>query len=313
MRQRITTFFAGALAVALLSSPALFGAAQARIAGQVKDGKGVPLEGVVVTVTTPAITTYKVTLKTDKNGKWQTILNDSTVAYSYKFEKEGYIPQQQTKKVPIGGNETLDVQLLTQEQAIEKGEIKVVVDPYTEAYNGAVELFQAGNLEEALEKAHKAIELGPDKANAFDMGAKVASAKKDFDHVIEWGEKALALDAENAGLYPLLMEAYKAKGNKEKYAEYEKKYVSANPDKPDVLYNQAVDLYNKNDFKNAEPILRQIVEANPTYANAHFLLGMACINLNKIPDMKTHLSEYLKLEPKGKEAATAKEMLEAFK
>ena len=40
---------------------------------------------------------------------------------------------------------------------------------------------------------------------------------------------------------------------------------------------------------------------------------MAYVNLNKIPDMKKHLSEYLKLDPKGADAATAKEMLEAFK
>ena len=37
------------------------------------------------------------------------------------------------------------------------------------------------------------------------------------------------------------------------------------------------------------------------------------MNLNKIPDMKKHLAEYLRIEPNGKEAATAKEMLEAFK
>ncbi len=40
---------------------------------------------------------------------------------------------------------------------------------------------------------------------------------------------------------------------------------------------------------------------------------MACVNLNKIPDMRKHLGEYLRLEPNGKEATTAKEMIEAFK
>ena len=40
---------------------------------------------------------------------------------------------------------------------------------------------------------------------------------------------------------------------------------------------------------------------------------MSCVNLNKIPDMKKHLNEYIKLDPNGKEVATAKEMLEAFK
>jgi len=98
-----------------------------------------------------------------------------------------------------------------------------------------------------------------------------------------------------------------------KAAEYEKKFISANPDQPEVLYNQAVELYNKNDFKGAEPLLRKVVEGKPDFAKAHYLLGMAYVNLNKIPDMKKHLSEYLKLDPKGSDAGTAKEMLEAFK
>jgi len=40
---------------------------------------------------------------------------------------------------------------------------------------------------------------------------------------------------------------------------------------------------------------------------------MTCVNTNKIADMKKHLTEYLRLEPKGADASTAKEMLDAFK
>ena len=74
------------------------------------------------------------------------------------------------------------------------------------------------------------------------------------------------------------MDAYRAKGDKAKLAEYEKKFAAANPDNPDILYNQAVDLYNKNDFKGAEPILRKVVEIKPDFAKAQFLLGMTCVN-----------------------------------
>jgi Flp pilus assembly protein TadD len=304
---------AGLIAIFIVVSGLALAGAQARIVGKVTDGTGAPIEGATVTVTTPALGNFKVVLTTDKDGKWGTILNDSTFPYDYLIEKKGFISVKQNKKVPIATTGELDVQLLTQDQAVQKGVVKEVVDPYTLAFNGAVEKFQAGDLDGALEGAKKAIELGPQKAGAYDMGAKVAAAKKDWDHVIEWGEKALALESDNSSLYGPLMEAYKAKGDKAKAAEYEKKFISANPDKPEILYNQAVDLYNKGDFKGAEPILRKIIEAKPDYANAHFLLGMACVNLNKIPDMKKHLAEYIKLDPSGKEVGTAKEMLEAFK
>ena len=301
------------IAILVVASGIALAGAQARIVGKVIDGTGAPIEGATVTVTTPHLGNFKVVLTTDKDGKWGTILNDSTFSYDYLIEKKGFIAVKQSKKVPIATTGELDVQLLTQDQAVQKGVVKEVVDPYTQAFNGAVDKFQAGDLDGALELAHKAIELGPQKAGAYDMAAKVAAAKKDWDHTIEFGEKALALEPDNASLYGPLMEAWKAKGDKAKAADYEKKFVSANPDKPEILYNQAVDLYNKGDFKGAEPILRKILEGKPDYANAHFLLGMACVNLNKIPDMKKHLSEYIKLDPSGKEVATAKEMLEAFK
>lgn len=303
----------GALLSLLLLPAALFAIQQGRITGKVTDGKGEVLGDVKITITTKSITNFKVELKTDKDGKWGTILNDSTIPYHYRFEKQGYIPVEQDKKVPIGQSENLDIQLLTQTQAIEKGVVKQVVDPFTSNYNAAVEAYQAGDLEVAFAKAQEAIKLGPDKANAFNLGATIALKKKDWDQTVLLGEKSLALEPDNPPLIGMLMDAYRAKGDKAKAAEYEKKYIAANPDQPEILYNQAVELYNKNDFKAAEPLLKKVVEGKPDFAKAHYLLGMSYVNLNKIPDMKKHLSEYLKLDPKGADAGTAKEMLDAFK
>lgn len=303
----------GALLAIFLLPAGLFGAQQGRITGKVTDGKGVPLADVKIVVTTKAITNFRQELKTDKDGKWGTILNDSTIVYQYHFEKKDYISVDTEKKVPIGSSEVLDAQLFTQTQAIEKGVVKQVEDPFTSNYNAAVEAYQAGDMTAAFAKAQEAIKLGPDKANAYSLGATIAVKQKDWDNTIALGEKSLALEPDNTPLVGMLMEAYRAKGDKVKTAEYEKKYIAANPDQPDVIYNQAVELYNKNDFKAAEPVLKQLVEKKPDYATAHFLLGMCYVNLNKIPEMKTHLSEYIKLDPKGKDVSTAKEMLEAFK
>jgi len=303
----------GALLALLLLPAALFGSQQGRITGKVTDGKGAPLADVKITITTKSISNLKQQLKTDKDGKWGTILNDATMVYHYRFEKEGFGPVEQDKKVPIGGSEVLDIQLYTQEQAIEKGIVKVVLDPFTTNYNAAVEAYQAGDFDVAFAKAQDAIKLGPNKANAYNLAATIAVRRKDWDNTIALGEKSLALEPDNSALVGILMEAYRAKGDKVKAAEYEKKYIAANPDQPEVLYNQAVEAYNRNDFKAAEPLLRKVVEGKPDFAKAHYLLGMACVNLNKIPDMKKHLSEYLRLDPKGADAGTAKEMLDAFK
>ena len=303
----------GTLLAFLLLPSGLFGAGQGRIVGKITDGAGVALADVKVVVTTKAITNFKQEIKTDKDGKWGTILNDSTISYHYHFEKTGYMSVDVDKKVPIGSTEVLDAQLLTQAQAIEKGVVKQVEDPFTTNYNAAVEAYQAGDLDAAFAKAQEAIKLGPDKANAYNLGATIALKKKDWDNTIALGEKSFALEPDNTPLIGMLMEAYRAKGDKVKAAEYEKKYIAANPEQPEFVYNQAVDLYNKNDFKGAEPLLKKVLEGKPDFAKAHYLLGMSYVNLNKIPDMKKHLADYLRLEPKGSDAGTAKEMLEAFK
>ena len=313
MTTRLARACFGAALALLLSAGSAFAQAQARIVGKVTDGKGAPLADVKITITTKAIGNFKVEMKTDAEGKWRTILNDSTMTYHYKFEKQGYMGIEQDKKVPIGAVEALDVQLFTQDQAIEKGVVKVVVDPFVVAYNGAVEAFQAKDFDGAWAKAQEAVKAGPEKASGYDLATKIAVARKDWDSVIAMGEKSYALEPDNPPLMGSLMEAYRVKGDKAKAAEYEKKYIAANPDQPEFVYNQAVDLYNKNDFKGAEPLLKKVVEGKPDFAKAHYLLGMAYVNLNKIPEMKKHFNEYLRLEPKGVDAGTAKEMLEAFK
>lgn len=288
-------------------------AQQARVQGIVKDGKGNPLEGVKITITTSAVTRFKLELTTDKAGKWGTILGNAVPPYKYKFEKTGYVSWEMTKKVGVGATEEFSTVLYTGEQAVATGKVEIQKDPYVEAFNGAVEKFQGKDIPGALALAEEATKLGPEKAGAWSLAAKVAHTAKDWDKTTQYGEKALALDPEATDLYGFLIEAWRQKGDKAKVAEYEKKYAAANPDNPDILYNQAVDLYNKSDFKAAEPILRKVLEVRPDHAKAHFLLGMTCVNLNKIPDMKLHLSEYLKLDPKGADAAVAKEMLDAFK
>ncbi len=313
MTTRLSRTCLGAALALLLAAGSAFAGQQGRIVGKVTDGKGVALADVRITITTKSLGNFKVDLKTDADGRWGTVLNDATLTYHYKFEKQGYMGAEQDKKVPAGGSETLDVQLLTQEQAVEKGVVKVVVDPFVVAYNAAVEFYQANDFDGAWAKSQDAVKAGPEKASGYDLAAKIAAARKDWDNVVAMGEKSLALEPDNPPLLGLLMAAYRAKGDKVKAAEYEKKYIAANPDQPDVIYNQAVELYNKGKFKEAEPLLVKVTDAKPDHAKAQYLLGMCDVNLNKIPEMKKHLGEYLKLEPKGADAAAAKEMLDAFK
>jgi cytochrome c-type biogenesis protein CcmH/NrfG len=66
-------------------------------------------------------------------------------------------------------------------------------------------------------------------------------------------------------------------------------------------------------MKDAEAALSKVVEVKPDFANAHFWLGMAAFNQNKKGAAREHLQKYLELDPNGKEAGTAKEILPLLK
>ena len=80
----------------------LLGAEQARVVGKVTDPKGAPLEGVKVTVTTQAVTTFKTEAVTNKEGKFEKLLINAVPSYHYKFEKEGYATVDRDFKAKIG-------------------------------------------------------------------------------------------------------------------------------------------------------------------------------------------------------------------
>ena len=310
--------FSLATLLGILAIPAVLEAGQqGRVLGRVVDGAGKPIEGVKVTITSLALTNWKSEVVTNKDGKFEKLLLDAVPKYHYKFEKAGYQTFEEDFKVQSGDmNANYEVKLgpvaaaAPQQQAQQQA---AAPDPFVKAYNEAVDAYQANDLELALAKAGEATKAGPDKANGFDLAAKIAHKKKDWDKVIEYGEASLKLDDDNSQMHGILADAYKAKGNAAKSKEYAAKFMAANADDPNVMLNQGIELYNKGDFKGAAPILQKAVEAAPENPKAHFLLGMAYASLGKTADMKTHLNKYLELDPKGSDASSAKEMLDAFK
>jgi len=294
--------------------------AQARLKGKVTDSAGKPIEGVSVTVTTPALRTFKMSLKSDKKGDWGTIVNDATMPYHVKFEKEGYVPSEADKKVPVGETGIVDVRLLTTTEAgaaagaaaagaaapSPSDQAAVIVD-------AGVDLLTAGNKAAAEAKFLEAVAKNPDLPQGWSALATLAHDKKDWAKTLEYGTKAVELDPAATNLYGLLANAAQQSGDKKAAAEWTAKFAEANPDTPEILYNKGVEAYNAKKMKDAEANLLKAVEAKPDFALAHFWLGMVSFNQNKKAMAKEHLQKYLELDPSGSEASTAKEILPLLK
>lgn len=298
------------LAAAILAS------AQARLTAKVTDSAGNPIEGVTVTVTTKSISTFKLVLKTDKRGVYATIVNDATMSYHLKFEKEGYVPFEGDKKIPIGDTGGLDARLMKVSEA--QAAQAAAAPPSTSelaasTYNEGVDLMNAGNVAGAEAKFLQASKKNADMPAVWKALTVIAFDKKDWAKTIEYGQKATDLDPSLTSLYSMMAEAAKQMGNAKGAAEYLAKFAEANPDTAETLYNRGVEAYNHNKMKEAAEALDKAITAKPDYALAHFWLGMASINLKKNAAAKEHFQKYLELAPKGEEADTAKEMLSVLK
>src|SRR5450759_4165764 len=79
-----------ALAILLVAIPAHAGT-QGRVTGKVIDSTGNPVEGITIAVTTPSIRSFKISVTTRKDGSYGFIVNDATMLYDLKFEKEGFV------------------------------------------------------------------------------------------------------------------------------------------------------------------------------------------------------------------------------
>jgi Tfp pilus assembly protein PilF len=293
--------------------------AQARLKGKVTDASGNPVDGATITVTTPNLRLFKVTLKSDKKGEYGTILNDATMPYHLKFEKDGFVPMEVDKKVPVGDVGVVDAKLMTTAQAGAPAAAHGAPAPPSPTdqaallFNEGVDLLHAGNKPGAEAKFLEAVGKNPDLPQGWQALTSLAYDKKDWAKTLEYGQKAVELDPSLTQIYGVLANAAQQSGDKKAAAEWQAKFETANPDTPESLYNKGVEAYNKKKIKDAETLLQKAVEAKPDFALAHFWLGMVSFNLNKKAASREHLEKYLSLDPNGSEAATAKEILPLLK
>jgi tetratricopeptide (TPR) repeat protein len=294
----------------------LFAGAQARMKGKVVDSSGKPIEGATVTITTPNLRTFKMSLKSDKKGEWGTILNDATMPYHVRIEKEGYAPAETDKKVPVGDVGEVDAQLKTAAEANAGSGAPAAPSTNEQAvltFNEGVDLLTAGNKAGAEAKFLEAVGKNPDLPQGWQALTSLAYDKKDWAKTIEYGTKATDLDPSLSQVYGMMATAATQTGDKKSAAEWQAKYEEANPETAESIYNKGIEAYNKKKIKEAEELLTKAVTAKPDLAIAHFWLGMASFNLNKKAAAKEHLEKYLELDPNGAEAATAKELLPLLK
>jgi tetratricopeptide (TPR) repeat protein len=310
MRRTFVLFLLAIMAVAGNA----FALGEARMQGKITDAathKPVPNAQVII----DAVSGHNVhnEFKADKDGVYRFLILDGTIPYKFTIKAEGYAPFEFTYKATLGEVNTKDVQLVAGSAAAAAGTAAIPAgakpNPAVVAYNEGAVLANDGKLPEAIAKVEEAVAAKPDLTAGYEALARLYYRTKNYDKAIDRANKALEIDTDNQDMFSVLADSYTAKGDKVKAAEYRKKL----PADASSMFNEAARLINSGKDGEAEPMLKGAIAANDKFAQAYYELGMLYVRTQKNADAKANLQKYLELEPNGKDAATAKEMLNYVK
>jgi tetratricopeptide (TPR) repeat protein len=290
-----------------------FAIGEARITGKVLDGTTKqPIPNVKINVKALEGKTFNQDFPAKASGEYAIFLLDGTLRYRFTYTAEGYAPYVEEMKLKLGEPNSKNVELNKGSAAPAAGgkiEAKATTDPSILAYNAGAALANAGDDAGAIAKFQEAVTGKPDMIAGWEALSKIQLRSKDYKGAVESAQKALAIDSSEAEMNGVIYEAYAGLGDKAKMAEWKKKL----PANSGSLFNDAAKLINAGKDAEAEPLLKQAIVADDKFANAYYELGMLYVRLQKNADAKTNLEKYLELDPKGKDAATAKEMLNYVK
>lgn len=188
----------------------------------------------------------------------------------------------------------------------------------------------AGNLDQAISIMQQATSMAPDKELLWIRMADYTMAAQKWPDAIVAQEKAIALitaqppEKQNkqalAALYNNLGQAYAKSGKpKEALAQYTKA-AEVNPAGAAMYYfNLGAVLTNTGHVDEANTAFDKAIAADPNYADAYYQKGVNLLGKGKVEpktgkvvypeEAPAALNKYLELQPQGKYAQSAKEII----
>jgi len=293
--------------MSLLVTANLFAVGEGRMTGKIIDAATKePVEGAVLKIEATSGKTVKLDQKAKKDGSYTIFVLDGTLKYKFTISAPGYAPYEEIVKMKLGETTTKDFALAKQGSA-PAGAVpaQAASDPAIDAFNAGAALSNSGDTAGALVKFEEAVALKPELTAGWMALARVAAKEKKYDKAINAAKKGLEIDDEDADMWAVLYQSYTALGDKANAAIAEKK-MPANASK---LFNEAARLINEGKDPEAEKALQRAVAVDEKFAQAWYELGMIHVRSGKSAEAKAELTKYLELDPKGKDAPTAKEML----
>jgi tetratricopeptide (TPR) repeat protein len=301
------------LVLLLAAAGSAFAGSEARLTGKIVDAATKsPVANATMKVEAIEGKNLKLDAKVKADGSFALFLLDSTIRYKYIVSAPGYDTYEEVIKLKIGESATRDFQLYkagtSPGAAPAAGAVAAAppkADPAVIAYNEGAALANAGDYTGAIKKFEEAVAAKPNLTAGWIALAKTANTQKSYAKAVQAANKVLEVDDTDTDMLSILVTGYNALGDKANAAKAQARL----PKNASALFNDAAKLINAGDDNGAEKLLKQAIEADGDFAPAQYQLGMIYVRSGKSAEAKAALQKYLELDPKGADAATAREMI----
>jgi tetratricopeptide (TPR) repeat protein len=314
-RKRLGQFVTGITAALFVLALVPVASAQTgMLKGKVYDAKDAPVEGAKVTITAKGMKNTR-ELKTNKKGEFVQI-GLFPGEYSVTAEKDGDSGTVGTR-VSVGENPEIKIRV---GRAGPSPEATAKAAALQKSFDEGVALSKSGDFDGSITKFNEAIAQAPNCHDCYYNIGYAHSQKKEWEKAEAAYKKATEIKPDYVEAWNGLANAYNTQKKLDlaleasaNAAKYGGGAGGAGGGSASALYNQGVILWNQGKYPEAKEKFEAASKADAKYADAHYRLGMANLNLGDMPGAAAAFEGYLKAAPSGEYAEQVKGILASIK
>jgi len=159
-----------------------------------------------------------------------------------------------------------------------------------------------GQLDEAIDHYHKAIEIKPDHVGAYVNLGRVSAGRGQVDEAIDYYRKALDIKPDFAEAHNQLGLALAGRGQYDEAIDHYRKAVEIKPDFALAHNNLGLALAGRGQFDEAVLQYRTALEIMPDFVDAHINIGAALADRGLIDDAIAEYQKALVVKPRSASA-----------
>lgn len=169
--------------------------------------------------------------------------------------------------------------------------------PLPDALSLAVQLHQAGRLDEADAVYQRILEAEPEQPDALHFRGVLHHQMGRSEEAIALIERAVALVPDHAGAHNNLGNVLMERGRRDEALAAYQRAVELDPDHADAQCNLGVVLKEKGQFEKAVAAYRKVLASHPDHADAHHNLGNALKKLGRFDEALAAYRRAIELRP----------------